>query len=106
MRWDIAHRTEYRYATPARESFNQVRLQPMTTEQQKVESFNLQVKPAARVREYRDFYANLVHHFEIPEPHETLIIESRIQALTLSGEPFPAKARPFPLSRIGEAGRS
>jgi len=106
MRWDIVHRTEYRYATPAKESFNQVRLQPMTSEGQTIEAFELVVRPAARVRHYRDFYANVVHHFEIPEPHHALAIESKVQAVTRAEPPIPPEARLFPLARIGEAARS
>ncbi len=106
MRWDIVHRTEYRYATPAKESFNQVRLQPMNAEGQKIEAFELKVLPAVRLRQYRDFYANVVHHFEIPEPHEALAIESRVKAITEAPTPLAADATLFPLDRIGEAGRS
>ena len=39
MRFSIIHRTEYKYASPVRDSFNEVRLQPLSNEQQTVESF-------------------------------------------------------------------
>jgi transglutaminase-like putative cysteine protease len=106
MRWAIVHRTEYRYATPAKESFNQVRLQPMNTGEQTVEDFQLHVLPAAKLRHYRDFYANVVHHFEIPEPHANLVIESVVQAQTGPQTPLAKDAAVFPLERIGEAARS
>ena len=78
MRWQINHSTRYSYAAPVRDSFNEVRLQPLSNEQQTVESFLLKVLPAARLRHYHDFYSNCVHHFEIPEPHSTLHIESTL----------------------------
>ena len=103
MRWDIVHRTEFRYATPAQESFNQVRLQPMNAESQKIEAFDLKVQPNARLRQYKDFYSNVVHHFEVPEPHEVLVIESMVRALTQAPAQLPYDINPFPLNRIGEA---
>jgi transglutaminase-like putative cysteine protease len=106
MRWAIVHRTEYRYATPAKESFNQVRLQPMNTAEQTVENFQLSVLPAAKLLHYHDFYANVVHHFEIPEPHENLVIESTVQALTRPPATLAEDATVYPLERIGEAARS
>jgi len=106
MRWNIVHRTEYRYAVPARESFNQVRLMPMSTEGQKIEAFEMSVNPSAPLRQYRDFYANVVHHFEVMEPHEALVIESKVRACTSAPVPLPEEARLFPLERIGEASRA
>ena len=103
MRWDLIHRTEFRYATPAKESFNQVRLQPMNAEGQNIEAFDLKVQPTARLRQYKDFYSNVVHHFEVPEPHEVLVIESKVRALTQAPAQLPDAIKPFPLHRIGEA---
>ena len=106
MRWEILHRTEYHYSAPVRENFNQVRLLPMTTQLQTVEQFALQIRPTTRLQEYRDFYGNVIHQFEIPEPHETLHIESTVRAVTLTPEPLADEATPFPLARIGEAAQS
>jgi len=106
MKWAIVHRTEYRYATPAKESFNQVRLQPMNTAEQTIESFQLNVAPATKLQHYRDFYANVVHHFEILEPHPNLVIESILQARTHPAAALDEEATVFPLERIGEAARS
>src|SRR5438445_801235 len=106
MRWTIAHRTEYTYGVPAKESFNQVRLQPMNTADQTIEQFKLNVFPATTLRHYRDFYANVVHHFEIPEPHAQLVIESEVQAVTHPLSPLAEGVELFPLQRIGEAART
>ena len=49
MRWAVRHRTTFSYAGPVQDSFNEVRLQPVTNSHQKVESFNLTVQPVAPV---------------------------------------------------------
>lgn len=106
MRWTIEHRTEYRYAVPAKESFNQVRLQPMNTAEQTIENFQLKVSPNAKIEHFRDFYANVVHHFEISEAHPQLVIESSVQAQTRSPAKLSATAEVFPLKQIVEAASS
>ena len=103
MRWQINHSTRYTYAAAVRDSFNEVRLQPLSNEQQTVESFLLKILPAARLRHYHDFYSNCVHHFEIPEPHATLLIESSLTVVTHAGTPLSLGARPCPMTRIKEA---
>ncbi len=50
MKWEIIHRTEYHYAAPVRDSFNEARLQPFSDEWQTVDHFLLKVLPAARLR--------------------------------------------------------
>jgi transglutaminase-like putative cysteine protease len=105
MKWEIIHRTQYAYASPVRDSFNEARLQPFTDEWQKVDHFLLKILPAARLRHHHDLYSNIVHHFEIAEPHSTLLVESHLQVTT---KPRPLLAEtdsPWPLARIGEAAR-
>lgn len=102
MHWNIRHNTRYDYASPVRASFNEVRLQPLSDEYQTVESFVLKVIPAARVRLYHDFCSNCVHHFEIPEPHSSLSIESRVEVTTRATRPLPLDARPASVSRLPE----
>jgi transglutaminase-like putative cysteine protease len=106
MRWEILHRTRYQYATPARDSFNQVRLHPLNTKTQTVESFRLNVTPPTHLQQFRDYYGNLIHEFEVPEPHDSLLIESTVRALTLSPAPLADDARPFPLERMSQASQS
>jgi len=103
MKWEILHRTRFNYASPVRESFNEVRLQPQANDQQSLDSFLLKVLPAARLRHYADFYHNTIHHFEIPEPHTSLTVESHARVTTRPGPVLAADATPFPLARIDEA---
>ena len=91
MKYDILHRTRYDYATPVRDSFNDVRLQPMPIPEQTVESYLLKVLPAARLTHFTDFYSNWVQHFEIAEPHSYLLIEAQSRVVTNPPTPLPAE---------------
>lgn len=102
MKWEICHRTHYAYASPVRDSFNEVRLQPLADAGQSVDSFLLKVLPSARLRHYHDIYSNCVHHFEIPEPHVALSIESRLEITTLPKTLLPLDARPAKMARLPE----
>lgn len=106
MRWDIQHTTRYEYAAPVRDSFNELRLQPLSDAQQTVESFALTVSPATKLRSYRDFYSNVIHHFDITEPHSALEIQSRFTVETRSLDALSLEARPASMSRVKEALRA
>lgn len=103
MKFEIFHRTLYTYASPVRESFNEVRLQPVSNEHQTVDSFLLKVLPAGRLRHYHDFHSNCVHHFEIPEPHTALSIESRLIVTTRANGSLPRDERTVDMTRLPEA---
>jgi transglutaminase-like putative cysteine protease len=100
MKYHILHRTRYVYALPVRDSFNDVRLEPLSNSAQTVESFQLRVTPAPRVKRYADFYSNWVHHFEIPEAHLFLLIESQARVDTHPPPPLAADALPCPLEKL------
>jgi transglutaminase-like putative cysteine protease len=103
MKFEITHRTSYHYASPVRDSFNEARLQPFSNTTQTVESFFLKILPAARLHHHHDFYSNTIHHFEIIEPHTTLLIESHLRVTTRMPVLPAATDSPWPLERIGEA---
>jgi len=102
MKYDILHRTRYVYSTPVHDSFNDVRLEPMSNPEQTVESFLLRVLPAVRMNHYTDFYSNWVHHFEIPESHLYLLIEGHSRVKTHPPAPLAEDARPCPLKKMLE----
>ena len=86
MRLCVFHQTKYRYPSPVKESFNEVRLKPISNEWQKCESCFVNVIPTAQLRQYLDLNGNLVHHFEIPQDHSKLIIERLAPRLPLNQE--------------------
>jgi transglutaminase-like putative cysteine protease len=105
MKWEIVHRTQYTYASPVWDSFNEVRLQPVSDEWQQVNDFLLKILPATRLRHHRDFYSNVVHHFDMPEPHSSLLVESFLHVTTRPRPPLADGESPFPLARMGEAAK-
>jgi transglutaminase-like putative cysteine protease len=103
MRFEFTLRTSYTYASPVRDSYNEVRLEPFNNQLQTVEQFLLKILPAARLRHRHDFYSNIVHHFEIAEPHTTLSVESHLRVRTQNPVLLATDATPWPLARIGDA---
>ena len=55
MRFSLTHRTTYTYARPIHESFNEVRLQPVSDATQTCLAFDLAIDPPATVITFRDF---------------------------------------------------
>ncbi len=106
MKWEINHRTRFDYASPVKESFNEIRLKPVTNEHQTLDSFLLKILPAARLQHYLDFYSNCVHHFELPEPHDSLQVESQSIVTTRAPQAVPEDAAPAPLTLLPAAARS
>ena len=104
MKLHVVHRTEYRYATPVTDSYNEVRLQPLSVDGQFCNNFILKVLPAARLGHYHDFNRNIVQFFELAEPHGSLTIEST-STVTTAWRVLPLEATPFPMSRAVECVR-
>jgi transglutaminase-like putative cysteine protease len=106
MRWQIIHRTSYQYASPVRESFNEVRLKPVSNRDQTLESFLLKILPPSRLRHYLDFYSNVSHHFEIPESHKELLVESTAIVNVHTQPPLDEKLTPYPMAEVEKVGSS
>ncbi len=72
----LIHRTTFVYAGPVQDSFNEVRLYPVSDATQQCRSFDLRLSPSASTRSYADFYGNTVHYFDVAEHHTKLVIEA------------------------------
>ena len=105
MKLHVFHRTRFRYATSVQESFNEVRLQPLTFGTQTCHNFLLKVLPTARLSHYLDFYLNYVHLFEVTQPHTELTVEATSTVTTPDAPALAAEAHPAPLAKIGECAR-
>ena len=101
MRYRITHRTAYTYAAPAHESFNEVRLRPVSDEVQTCLDFNLAIDPPATVITFQDYYGNTVHDFGVPYLHDRLCIEAASDVVT-----FAAADQPLAGPRDGDPDRS
>jgi len=100
MKLRVFHRTRYDYASPVRESFNEVRLRPASTDAQQCHHFELRITPEARVSHYFDFYGNCVHLFDVSAPHAVLIVETHADVITPEEPALPPDARPAPFSAL------
>ncbi len=89
MHLRVHHRNTFSYAGKAHDSFNEVRLRPITDDTQRCHDFKLCLTPTATSREYGDFYGNTVHYFEVPDDHRKLVIEA-----VSTVETTPMAARP------------
>ena len=74
MYYTVRHLTKFVYSNEISESIMETRMHPRSDEYQRCLAFQLSVSPRCRVFSYRDHLANHVHHFDIPGPHEQLVI--------------------------------
>lgn len=72
----LTHRTTFVYAGPVQDSFNEVRLHPVSDATQACRRFDLRLTPDAPTRDYADFYGNAVHYFDVTPVHTRLVIEA------------------------------
>jgi transglutaminase-like putative cysteine protease len=83
MRLSVLHRTTFHYGAPVSHSLNTLHLEPRTFPYQKTLSSLIRVIPATRLRRFTDLFQNVTHHFELPDPHVKLEIESRLRVHNL-----------------------
>ena len=98
MRYRITHRTALRPTIrPAHESFNEVRLRPVSDRSTRPASIStLSIDPPASVITFMDYYGNAVHDFSVPYLHDRLRIEATSDVVTFadatSRSAVPARA--------------
>lgn len=82
--YQVRHVTRYRYENEIAENVMEVRKQPLTRENQRCMSFQIRVKPNAKLSDYTEYLGNVVHSFDIPQPHNemTLTAESLVEVRT------------------------
>jgi transglutaminase-like putative cysteine protease len=101
MKLQVYHRTHYAYAAPVKDSFNEARLQPTSSDGQVCERFVLKVLPATRLTHYLDFQRNYVHLFDINETHQELSVEATSVVTTMADRVLPTDQETTPLSGMG-----
>ncbi len=105
MRFRIEHRTTYRYAGTASESFMDARLTPRNDEQQKLIERELIITPACNFHSYADYYGNQVDTFSIVHRHGELDLLSR-SIVETSAHPPPNAALEISVSEARQIYRS
>jgi transglutaminase-like putative cysteine protease len=89
-RLHIIHRTGFRYAEVVEASFNEVRMTPATEGAQMLLNHTVDVRPAATVQSYRDYWGALVESFDVHVPHRILEVVAMSTVDTAAGaEPVP-----------------
>lgn len=74
MHYSIRHLTRFRYSATISESIMEVRMHPRSEGHQRCLKFTLETDPRALVLYYRDFYGNIVHHFDVPGRYDQLTL--------------------------------
>lgn len=84
MEYTVVHETTYLYPQDVYESYTVAHLQPRTDSRQYTTNFSLRVTPPVALRNYRDRFGNIVHHFAILPKHASLSIVARSKVVTTS----------------------
>jgi transglutaminase-like putative cysteine protease len=79
--YQVRHVTRYRYEDEITENVMEVRKRPMVRDNQRCMSFKIKVRPKAKISKFEEYMGNLVHNFDIPQPHKemTVIAESLVE---------------------------
>lgn len=93
---EVVHRTRFQYSSPVSLSQNELRMSPVDTGLQQVLEHSIQIQPAVDIFSHRDHFGNLVHHFNILEPHEALEIVARSVVQTTNAVSCGPESHPDP----------
>ncbi|HEY5105544.1 MAG TPA: transglutaminase family protein [Caulobacteraceae bacterium] len=72
----VRHETRFRHEPAVRESVMELWIQPQQSVRQRLTKFFIELEPAAQLFSYTDFLGNAVYHFDIPQSHSRLAIQS------------------------------
>ena len=99
MRYDVRHRTTYRYSQPVSISHHVLRLTPRPCDHQVLHASSVTVTPQPAVRsDARDYFGNPVTYLTIQEQHEQLVIEAGSQVDVAAPPPRePSRTTPWEL---------
>lgn len=81
------HQTTYQYRYEAFDSFNELRLMPLSDVNQTCLEFTVATLPNAKLYDYEEF-GGRVHHFQAKRPHLKLDILATSTVSTHTGNPF------------------
>ncbi|MEO1061571.1 MAG: transglutaminase family protein [Actinomycetota bacterium] len=86
QRFDIRYTTRFRYASPVRESHNEVRACPADNDRQSVLQYRFTVAPESDVQSFRDYWGTRVEAFGVRGPHDELVTvaESSVETRSIT----------------------
>lgn len=95
----VNHETKLSYSAPVSETVFEVRMGPMSDEDQTTLGYRLRVAPSAPVTAYRDGFGNRVDLFNLPTPHKEVVVNATSFVRT---HRRPARARLAEVAWPGE----
>ncbi|MCX5748107.1 MAG: class II glutamine amidotransferase [Proteobacteria bacterium] len=87
-RFDVTHRTVYRYKKPVERSTHLIRLKPVHDALQQVLSHELHISIPHLKRDYDDVFGNAVSRLNIETPFDEMVIESKSVVEVLDVDPL------------------
>jgi transglutaminase-like putative cysteine protease len=82
MRLKIEHTTTFTYDQLISEAYTEMRLKPLDAGGQRCLSFHLVTEPQDAVLRYRDHFGNDVHHFDVIQSHQKMVVTAISEVLT------------------------
>ncbi len=76
MLFRIDHETRFTYSEPVIESVMEIRMSPLSNEDQTVLGYKLKVVPSVPITEYRDGFGNRVEMFNVMPQHSEILIRA------------------------------
>jgi transglutaminase-like putative cysteine protease len=89
----IEHTTHIMYAGPVRTSSNEARMTPLTLPTQTTLESGVTAGPGVPVRTYHDYWGTCVSVFDLPDPHDDLLIRAVATVQTEGPAGVPAEGR-------------
>jgi len=103
MKFEVSHRTHYRYSTPVVQSQHLVRMTPRAVEWQSTLNHSLIVEPAPAIRyESLDAFGNPAVILDVEVPHKEFVLHARstVETIVLPAIDF---SRTTPWDQLDEA---
>jgi transglutaminase-like putative cysteine protease len=95
---EVTHRTVFEYDADITETVMELRLQPVSDDQQRCQNFRLLVEPRGSVTIQTDRYGNSVHVFNYRLPHRRVVAEA--QSIVNTGLMEPTATTLSPADRF------
>jgi transglutaminase-like putative cysteine protease len=103
----IGHTTRVKYAGPVLTSFNEARMTPLTLPTQTTLESRVTVGPGVPVWTYNDYWGTYVSAFDLPDPHDDLLIRAvaTVETEGPAGGPAEGRLDREPLLAVAPEGR-
>ncbi len=76
--YKIHHITKYRYDRIVKENTNQIKIFPFPNKEQEILSHELHITDEPIIQKFYDYWGNATAYFTVNQPHQELIIDSRL----------------------------